>query len=76
MYHVNFANGVLRHRLGFANLRRHTRGPGYWGKLGLSLAYKAAGVHRHRRKRLAVDFRVDPDAPRGVRDIPAYQFQE
>jgi hypothetical protein len=76
MYHVNFANGVLRHRLGFSNLQQEIRGAGYWGKLGLGLAYKALGMHKRRRKRLAIDFRVDPSAPRGVRDIPAYQFQE
>lgn len=76
MYHVNFANGILRHRLGLDNLRQEIRGPGYWGKLGLGVAYKALGLHKRRRRRLAVDFRVDPAAPRSVRDIPAYQFHE
>jgi hypothetical protein len=76
MYHVNFANGVLRQRFGLSNLQQEIRGGAYWGKLGLSLAYRATGMHKRRRKRLAVDFRVDPSAPRGVRDIPAYQFQE
>lgn len=76
MYHVNFANGVLRNRLGFKTLKQDTSGPAFWSKLGVCYAYKALGLQKRRRKVLAVDFRVDPSSPRGVKDIPASRFQE
>lgn len=74
-YHVNFANGVLRHRLGFNQLGTATRGPSYWGKYGLGLAYKAAGLHKKRLSTLMVDFQVDPTVPRSVRTIPRYEYK-
>lgn len=76
MYRVNFANGVLRHRLGFTHLKQATNGPAYWSKVGVCYAYKALGMQKSRRKVLSVDFRVDPKSPRGIRDIPGYRYQE
>lgn len=76
MYHVNFANGVLRSRLGLQHLSQQISGPSYWAKAGVGFAYKAAGMHKRRRKSLAVDFQVDPTALGGVRDIDGYKYQE
>jgi hypothetical protein len=72
---VNYANGVLR-RQGLANLSQNTEGLGYWTKLGVAGAYKYSGLAKKRRQVFKIDFQVDPSAPRGVRDIPAYEFQK
>ena len=50
----------------------HTSGPSFWGKAALAAAMKKSGLQKlHQRKRL-IDFAVDPRAPDGIRDIPAY----
>jgi hypothetical protein len=75
MFHVNYANGVLRQRLGLTNLEQRITGPVYWGKLGVAAAYKLTGGQHKHRKTLCVDFAVDPHAPHGVRSIPAHDFR-
>ena len=74
-FYVNYANGVLRQRLGFQNLAQKTSGPAYWAKLGVAAAYKYSGGQRKRRKTMRVDFAVDPTAPHGVRTIPLYELR-
>jgi hypothetical protein len=73
-FYVNYANGVLRNRLGLKRLSQHIEGPSYWAKLGVAAAYKLTGSQRRRRKTLQVDFAVDPRAPHGVRNIPRYEY--
>jgi hypothetical protein len=73
-YAVNYANGILRRTFGAKSLSRSTSGPGFWGKAALAAAVKKTGLQKlHQRKRL-IDFAVDPKAPDGIRDIPAYAF--
>ncbi|NOT40052.1 MAG: hypothetical protein HOP13_06140 [Alphaproteobacteria bacterium] len=74
-FFVNYANGVLRQRLGRQNLSRSIAGPTYWAKLGVAAAYKFTGQQKKRRKVVTVDFVVDPRSPGGVRPIPGYQVQ-
>lgn len=74
-YFVNYANGVLRHRLGWTPRSQQIAGPSYWAKFGLAAAYKLSGHQNKLRKILKVDFRVDPEAPRGVQTIPGYEFR-
>lgn len=74
-YYINYANGILRHRMGCNPRSQKTTGLSYWAKFGLAAAYKLSGHQNKRRKILNVDFRVDPNAPRGVRTIPAYEFR-
>ena len=76
IYYVNYANGILRNRLGLGNLSRNTSGPGYWGKLLVGAAYKASGAKKRRSQVFKVDFEVDPKAPRGVRSIAPYEFRK
>jgi len=72
IYAVNYANGILRRALGSKTLSRNTSGPSFWGKAALAAAIKSSGLQKlHQRKRL-IDFAVDPKAPDGVRDVPAY----
>ena len=74
-YFVNYANGVLRHRLGWTPRSQNIGGLTYWAKFGLAAAYKLSGHQNKRRKILNVDFRVDPTAPRGVHTIPGYELR-
>lgn len=74
MFYVNCANGILRNHFGAKHLAQDTAGMKYWTKLALVAAYKLSGNKSKRRKVLKVDFAVDPSAPRGIRDIPPYEF--
>lgn len=73
---VNYANGVLRRTFGMNTLSQTTSGPNYWSKLATVAAAKALHVQKGREQKFKVDFTVDPSAPDGVRDIPAYQFSK
>lgn len=75
-YFVNYANGILRNRLGMSRLSQRTVGPTYWGKLLVGAAYKASGAKKKRSQVFKIDFAVDPKAPRGVRSIPPYEFRK
>jgi hypothetical protein len=72
-YAVNYANGILRSRLGFKALARPTNGPSLWARLGLAAAWKAAGLQKRRKHRFKVDFKVDLDAPWCVRSIAPFE---
>ncbi len=72
VYAVNYANGILRRSLGMERLSQATSGPSFWGKAALAAFAKKSGLQKlHQRNRL-IDFAVDPAAPNGVRDVPAY----
>jgi hypothetical protein len=73
-FFVNYANGVLRRRQGWAKLSQKTTGLSYWAKLGLAAAYKLTGTQKKRKRIARVDFTVDPTAPNGVRPISSYTF--
>ena len=72
VYAVNFANGVIRRTLKPKNLARTTSGPGFYAKAGVAAAWKLAGLQKKRQRVRTIDFAVDPNAPDGLRDIPAY----
>ena len=72
-YAVNYANGILRSRLGVRSLSRPQSGPGMWARLGLAAAWKAAGLQKRRKHRFKVDFQVDLDAPWCVRPIQPFE---
>lgn len=75
-YAVHFGNGILRRTLGLANLSAATTGPSYWMKLGTMAAAKALKLQKGREQKFRVDFAVDPSAPGGFKDIPAYEFRK
>jgi len=74
-FFVNYANGVLRQRLGWAKLSKEITGLTYWVKLGVAGAYKLSGMQKKRKRIAKVDFLVDPSAPNGVRSIAEYEFR-
>ncbi len=74
-YAVNYANGILR-KAGIDRLGQPTGGPGLWSRLALAGAVKFSGIQKREAKPYHIDFRVDPDAPRGVRDIEPYDLKK
>jgi hypothetical protein len=75
-YAVNYANGILRRRLGLHTLARPTSGPGLYARLGLAAAHKQLGLQARRRSGFRIDFKVDPAAPSSVRNIPAFELRK
>lgn len=73
-YGVKYANGILRSRLGMQMLSTQPDGLSLYPKLALTAAWKLSGLQKKRRHRTRIDFRVDPSAALGVRDIPAYEL--
>ena len=73
-YYVNYANGLLRSRLGLRNLSLRTTGPSYGFKSTLTASHRLfRKIGRYQRK-LVVDFAVDPNAPNSIRDIPPHEL--
>lgn len=75
-YAVNYANGVLRSKMGMKSLSQNVTGLSYLAKLGLAGAVKFSPLNPQRKKVYTVDFQVDPNAPEGVRDIEAHSFEK
>jgi hypothetical protein len=75
-YAVNYANGVLRNKLGVKGLSQNTSGLSYLSKLALAGAVKFSPLNPQRKKIYTVDFEVDPSNPEGIRDIPAFTFEK
>jgi hypothetical protein len=75
-YAVNYANGVLRRRLGAQRLPQITSGPSLWAKMGLAAAYKKSGLAKQRQRKKRIEFEVDPRAPHSVRAIAAFEMQK
>lgn len=75
-YAVHFGNGIIRRTLGMQNLSTSTSGPSYLMKLWAMAVAKALRLQKGREQSFRVDFQVDPDQPRGFRDIPAYEFRK
>lgn len=73
-YAANYANGILRSRLGLRSLSQSTSSAAFYPKLAIAAAYKVAGLQKQHRKSQKIDFRVDPASPHGFVDIPAYEL--
>jgi hypothetical protein len=71
MYHVNFANGVLRDDFGFQALSQRTDVPSYWLKAALTSAYKVTGLHKRAARVRRAAFAVDPTRAEGWRELAA-----
>jgi len=75
-YAVNYANGILRSKLGMQNLSQQVTGASYLAKLGLAGLVKFTPLNPQKQKVYTVDFTVDPLAAEGVRDIEGYTFSK
>lgn len=75
-YAVNYANGILRNRVGLKHLGQPASGLGLHARMALAGAWKLSGMQKGRAQRFKIDFKVDPNAPNSVRDIPAYDLNK
>jgi len=69
---VNYANGILRRRLGLARLPQPESGLGLYARLGLAAMHEYSDAQAHRKVGRIIDFQVDPRAPQGVRTVPPF----
>jgi hypothetical protein len=68
---VNLANGLLRHRFGYAPKARYLRGPSYFAKAVMQKLYRDSGwVKRERSARRPTEFRLDAAQPGKILDLP------
>lgn len=70
---VTMANGVLRNFLGIRPRSRRISGPGFAAKAALQAAFRRTPwLKQQRRARRPIDFRLAPQKPGEILDIPAY----
>lgn len=69
---VNYANGILRRKLGMENLSSAITGPFVYPKAALAAVWRKLGLHKSKEVKHFVDFAVDPDSDTGMIDVPAY----
>jgi hypothetical protein len=68
---VNLANGLLRHRFGYAPKTRNMRGPSFFAKAVLQKLYRnSKWVKRERNARRPIEFRLDKTQPGRIVDLP------
>jgi hypothetical protein len=68
---VNLANGLLRHRFGYAPKTRNLRGPSFLAKAVFQKLYRDSGwVKRQRNARRPIEFRLDTAEPGKIIDLP------
>lgn len=75
-YAVNYANGLVRQWTGARKLSQATDSAAFYPKLGLAAVHKLAGIQKRRRHKFKIDFKVNPEAPLGFVDVPAYEFSK
>ncbi len=61
----HYGNGILRNTLHRRPRSSSTDGPAFWGKVALTAAWRAGGLHGKQAPRPARRYRIDPDAPLG-----------
>jgi hypothetical protein len=68
---VNLANGLLRHRFGYAPKTRNLNGPSYFAKKVLQKFWRdSRWVKRERSARRPIEFRLDAAEPGGIVEPP------
>lgn len=64
-YAMNYGNGVLR-ELGFVPKSRRLEGLAFWGKVGLTAAWRMSGLHKDRSFKRRCRYRIDPASAGGL----------
>ena len=76
-YAVTYANGLLRPFCGGRDLSRETQGALYRGKFALAAGHKLwRKLAGKTGAPMTVDFRVDPSAPQGYRDVAPHEIMK
>ncbi len=71
-YAVNYANGILRRRLGYTPASSTTDGLSPYAKAALTLFWKKLNLNRKREVVRMIDFVPDKTQPLGYRDIEPF----
>lgn len=69
-YAVNYANGVIREKLGMNNLSNSISSPTVYPKAALALMYKQFNLNKTKAFKRMVSFEADPSSKTGMRDVP------
>jgi hypothetical protein len=68
-YAMNYGNGILRAHTPWRPRSRSTSGAAFWAKAAMTAAWRASGMQAKHTYKWVPGYRVDPDAPNGVRPI-------
>jgi hypothetical protein len=68
-YALNYGNGLLRSVAHWAPRSRATSGAAFWAKVGMTAAWRMSGMQNRQSYHWVPSYRVDPEAPNGVRPI-------
>lgn len=71
-YAVNYANGILRRKLGMSNLSNSINGPMVYPKAALAAAWRKLKLNESKRFVPTIDFAIDPNSETGIVDVPAF----
>lgn len=71
-YAVHYANGVLRNKFGVEKLSSSRDGLSVYPKAALAMAWRKLNLNSKDKVVRMIDFRVDPEADRGMADVPAF----
>ena len=69
---MNYANGIMRRKFGVTGMSAEPSGLHVYPKAAMTLAWKKLNLGRAEKFVRKVDFRVNPENPAGIVDIPAY----
>jgi len=65
-YAMHYGNGILRNKGHWAPRSSSLDGPAFWAKVGLTAAWRKAGMEKKEGYKRVMSYKVDPDAPLGV----------
>ncbi len=75
-YGVNYANGLMRRVLGMSPRSQELTGPAALAKCAVALAYKKLGLRKSQEFKFISTFRIDPQAPDGIRLLAPEECKE
>jgi hypothetical protein len=65
-YAMHYGNGILRNKARWAPKSSSLDGPAFWAKVGLTAAWRKAGMEKKEGYKRVMTYKVDPSAPLGV----------
>ncbi len=66
---MNYGNGLLRSHFGWTPRSSNLRGPAFWAKAGLSVAWRKSGLQQREHFQRTFEYYVDPESIDGVRPV-------
>lgn len=63
---MNYGNGLLRQHVGWTPRSRALTGPAFWAKVGLTAAWRLAGMQKKSAYQRKTRYGIDPAAPGGL----------